>query len=131
MKIVTESPDVEALLLPVMDAGTAPYEWFVKKPATTGAYRHGIVRADLQGHVTPISRYCRVGLTGWAVDAAGRVDFGAARALVAAGCRTLETASGSGFILHAETQSGPIRTIDDVSKQEIAYATVLLEVVVI
>lgn len=131
MRIITDSPDVEALLLPILDAGTSPHEWFVTKPATSGAYQHGIVRADLQGAVTSISRYCRVGLTGWAVDGAGRVDFGAARALVAAGCRTLEAAAGKGLILHAETQSGPIRTTDDISKQEIAYATLLLEVVVI
>lgn len=126
-RIPTSSPDIEVHLIPILSAATSE-SWFNVKPNRTGAYTLGLVRADLQGRVTPISRYCRVGLQGWAVDANGRADLGAAFDLVSLACTALEEISGQGIILDAETQSGPVRVTDDITRLEYSYATLLLEV---
>lgn len=127
-RIVTASPDIEEYLLPILSAATEPHDWHNVKPKTTGGYTLGLVRADLQQHVTPISRYCRVGLQGWAVNASGQVDLGAARDLADAGARAILAQAGTGIILDAEIQSGPVRVTDDTSRLEFSFVTLLLEV---
>lgn len=129
MRIPTTVPDVEALLLSALDEGTA-YEWFAVKPERSGVYKLGMLRADLQQHVTPISRYCRVGLQGWSVDSSGRMDAGDAFDIAAAGANALTKQAGVGFILDAEVQSGPLRVTDPITKLEYPYVTLLLEVTV-
>lgn len=101
-----------------------------KKPTTQVApYRLLLVRGDLQQRVTPISRYARVGLTAWVVNAAGESDIPAARALVHAACAALEAAPIDGNpLLSAQTDAGPLRAPDPVTNLETVYATVLLEV---
>ncbi len=85
------------------------------------------VRADVQGHATPISRYCRVGLSVWWLDRSGVARFDEAFDLSNAAARAL-LSSRSPKIIHGEWQAGPISMIDDISKKEIAYSTLLLEV---
>lgn len=128
--IPTTSPDVEAWLLALLNAAMDPVKAHIVKPSTTGAYKHLVVRADLQNKATPISRYCRVGVQAWCVDASGRADRGAAFDMVASAGRVLETAPLRGFLLAAEVDSGPVRVKDPITKLEYAYVTLLLEVAV-
>jgi hypothetical protein len=100
------------------------------KPKTTGAYKHFLIRADLQNRVTPISRYCRVGVQAWSVRADGTANLADAFALAATFGEWLESQSGSSIILNAEIDSGPMRVKDDIQNLEYAYVTLLLEVTV-
>lgn len=124
MNIPTTSPDMEALLI----AGLSSVEETVNvRPEKDEPYRLLVVRADLQQKVTPISRYCRVGLQAWSVRADGSADLADAFDLSAAGNAWLEN-NVSGVILSADVQSGPSRVTDPVTKLEYQYSTVLLEV---
>lgn len=126
MTIPTTSPDMEALLI----AGLSSVAETVNvKPEKTKPYRLLLVRADLQQKATPISRYCRVGVSAWSVRADGSADLGDAFDLAAAGNAWLEN-NVAGVILSADVQSGPSRVTDEVSKLEFLYSTVLLEVAV-
>lgn len=86
------------------------------------------VRADMQNHVTALSRYCRVGITVWCLDANGRARVDEAFDLSNVAVRAL-LASRDPAIIHAEWASGPTDTIDEIGQVEVAYSTVLLEVV--
>lgn len=124
MSIPTVSVDMEALLI----AGLSSVEdTFNVKPEKAKPYRLLVVRADLQQKVTPISRYCRVGIQAWSVRADGRADIGDAFDLARDAAAWLE-ANVAGVILSADIESGPSRVTDDVTKLEYQYVTALLEV---
>lgn len=126
MSIPTKSPDMEALLI----AGLSSVEdTFNVKPERVKPYRIFVLRADLQQKVTPISRYCRVGVSAWSVRADGSSDLGDAFDLAAAGNEWFEN-NVAGVILSADVESGPSRVTDPVTKLEYLYSTVLLEVAV-
>lgn len=125
---VTSSPDVEAVVRSVLSPVADTY---LVKPEKSGAYRLLVSRADLQGRVTPLSRYCRVGVQAWSVRADGTANLGDAFDLCAAAGAALEAAPGvSSVILSGEVQSGPSRVADDVTRIEFQYLTALLEVTV-
>lgn len=117
---------MEALLI----AGLSSVEdTFNIKPERAEPYRLFVVRADLQQKVTPISRYCRVGVSAWSVRGDGTSDIGDAFDLAAAGNAWLEN-NVTGVILSADVESGPSRVTDPVTRLEYLYSTVLLEVAV-
>lgn len=125
---VTSAPDVEAVVKGVLSAVEDTY---LVKPERSGAYRLLVSRADLQGRVTPLSRYCRVGVQAWSVRSDGTADLGDAFDLCAAAGAAIEASPDhSSVILAAEIQSGPSRVADDVTRIEFQYMTVLLEVAV-
>lgn len=125
---VTSPPDVDAVVRDVLDPVEDTY---LVKPEKAGAYRLLVSRADLQGRVTPLSRYCRVGVQAWSVRADGTSDLGDAFDLCAQAGAALEDAQNhSRVILSAEVQSGPSRVVDDVTRLEYQYLTALLEVAV-
>lgn len=127
--IPTTSPDVETWLIGLLGGALSPIRAHNVKPAAADSYKHLVVRADLQNKVTPISRYCRVGIQAWVVSE-GRADLGAAFDLAALAGRTLEAAPRVGILIDAEIDSGPLRVMDDIAKIEFAYVTLLLEVAV-
>lgn len=123
---VTETPDIESLLLGVL-GGVGQAE--LVKPDLADPYRVLVVRADMQKRVTPLSRYCRVGVQAWATRADGSADLPAAFDLCSAAGVALEASPLTvRQILSAEVESGPARVADDVSRIEFQYLTVLLEV---
>lgn len=124
--IPTRAPDVESHLIFGLRS-VAPT--FNVKPSATKPYRHLIVRADLQGKVTPISRYCRVVIQAWSVRADGTADLGDAFDLANDAAHWLETHL-DGFVLSASVEAGPFRVVDDVTRIEHQDVTALLEVAV-
>lgn len=125
---VTSSPDVDAVVRGVLSA-VAQTE--IVKPELAAPYRVLVSRADLQGRVTPLSRYCRVGVQAWSVRSDGSANIGDAFDLCAAAGRALEQAANNhAVILSAEVQSGPSRVVDDITRIEYQYATILMEVAV-
>lgn len=123
---VTRTPDIDAEVLRVL--GVVEQTELVK-PEKAKPYRVLVSRADLQQRVTPLSRYCRVGVQAWSVRKDGTADLGDAFDLCAAAGAALEAApSTSQVILSAEIQSGPLRVADEVTRIEYQYMTVLLEV---
>lgn len=117
---------MEALLI----AGLSSVEdTFNVKPERSDPYRMLVIRADLQQKVTPISRYCRVGVSAWSVRADGTSDIGDAFDLASEANTWLES-NTSGVVLSADVESGPSRTTDPITKLEFLYSTVLLEVAV-
>lgn len=126
LSIPTTSPDMEALLI----AGLSSVEeTFNVRPQRTNPYRLLVVRADLQQKVTPISRYCRVGVQGHSVRADGSADLGDAFDLASEAAGWLER-NLTGVVLSADVESGPSRVTDPVTGLEYLYVTVLLEVAV-
>lgn len=130
MQIPSTSPDVELHIITAANAASLGASVYNLKPNTTGAYKHFIIRADLQNRVTPISRYCRVGVQAWSVRADGTANLADAFALAATFGKWLESQSGNGIILNAEINSGPMRVVDDTQRLEFSYLTALLEVTV-
>lgn len=125
---VTTTPDVDAHVRAILNT-VARTE--LVKPEIAKPYRVLVSRADLQQRVTPLSRYCRVGVQAWSVRADGTADLGDAFDLCAAAGAALEAAPNtSSVVLSAEIQSGPARVADDVTRIEYQYMTVLLEVAV-
>lgn len=123
---VTDTPDIDSVLLDVL--GTVERAEIVK-PELATPYRVLVVWSQLQGRVTPLSRYCRVGVQAWSVRADGTADLGDAFDLCKAAGKALESSPlASKVILSAEIQSGPSRVVDDVTRIEFQYMTVLLEV---
>ena len=126
--IPTTSPDVEAWLIatfgPTLDGAPVRNQ----KPKATGAHSVVLIRADLQNKVTPISRYCRVGVQGWKVRADGTADLKGAFDLAASFGAAVESADRTGILLDAEVETGPYRISDSVTGVEYAYLTLLLEV---
>lgn len=123
---MSRTPDVDAEVLRVLKAVERAA---LVKPELSKPYRVLVPRADLQGRVTPLSRYCRVGVQAWSVRKDGTADLGDAFDLGAAAGQALEAAvATSKVILSAEIQSGPSRVADDVTRIEFQYITVLLEV---
>lgn len=123
---VTETPDMDAVVRAVL--GTVAPTYLVK-PELANPYRVIVSRADLQQRVTPLSRYCRVGVQAWSVRADGTPDLGDAFDMCADAGRALERAQNtSPHILYAEIQSGPSRVADDITRIEYQYMTLLLEV---
>lgn len=124
--IPTTPPDVTAALLPIINAA-------VPTEARAGATRRDgddifiLVRADLQNPATPITRYCRVGLTAFYKDADGNQRIDLALDLCAVASRAL-IATRDRLVIAAEWQSGPIETTDAITQVPVAYSTVLLEV---
>lgn len=125
------SPDVEAWLITTFGAtfSGAPVR-NVKPKQGTGAYSCIVIRADLQNRVTPISRYCRVGVQGWKVRADGTADLAGARQLAADYAAAIEGAPRAGILLEAEVDAGPYRVVDTESGVEYQYVTLLLELAV-
>ena len=117
---------MEALLI---DGLSVVAETVNVKPERAKPFRLLQIRADLQQKVTPISRYCRVGISAWSVREDGSTDFADGFDLAAAANAWLEN-NVSGVILSADVESGPSRTEDPVTKIEFHYSTVLLEVAV-
>lgn len=128
--IPTTVPDVEAWLIATLGAAVAPVLVRNVKPDQKAPYSCVVVRADLQNRVTPISRYCRVGVQGWKVTAAGKADLAGARELCAALASALERAPRAGILLDAQIDAGPYRVVDATSGIEYQYASVLLEIAV-
>lgn len=117
---------MEALLI----AGLSSIEETVNvRPEKVKPYRLLVIRADLQQKVTPISRYCRLGVQGWSVRADGTSDLADAFDLTSEATAWLER-NLSGVILSADVESGPSRVTDPVTRLEYQYSTVLLEVAV-
>lgn len=129
-QIVAYPPDMEAHLIPLANAAALGAKAYNQKPDATGAYKHFVVAADLQGRVTPISRYCRVRVQGWSVRANGTVDLADAFSLTRKFGEWLEGLAGQGIILSAEVDSGPMRVKDDVQRLEFSYLMAFLEVAV-
>lgn len=124
--IPTNTPGMEALLI----AGLSSVEeTFNIKPEREKPFRFFVIRADLQQKVTPISRYCRVGISTWSVRRDGTSDIGDAFDLAASGNAWFEN-NVAGLVLSADVESGPSRVTDPVTKLEYLYSTVLLEVAV-
>lgn len=123
---VTETPDIDAVVLDILN-GVEQTE--LVKPELAKPYRVLVSRADLQQRVTPLSRYCRVGVQAWSVRGDGTANLGDAFDLCAAAGKALEQSPlTSKVVLSAEIQSGPSRVADDVTRVEFQYITVLLEV---
>ena len=123
---VTNTPDIDAEVLRILDQVE---DAALVKPELAKPYRVLVPRADLQGRVTPLSRYCRVGVQAWSVRSDGSANLPDAFDLCAAAGAALEAAPNtSSVILSAEIQSGPSRVADDVTRIEYQYMTVLLEV---
>lgn len=125
-RLPTTPTDVVATLAPIVDAamptgGRAA----AKRRASDNIFV--LVRADLQNPATPITRYCRVGLTAFYKDSNGNVRDDLAISLCATAGRALMD-SRNKLIVAAEWQSGPIETTDSITGETVAYATVLLEV---
>lgn len=124
--IPTTPTDVVAGLAPIVDA-------VMPAGARAGAKRRDgddifvLVRADLQNPATPITRYCRIGLTAFYKDPSGNVRDDLAIDLCATAGRALLDSSDT-LIVAAEWQSGPFETTDSITGETVAYATVLLEV---
>lgn len=124
------SPDVEAWLIATFGSTFSGAPVRNVKPKQTAPYSCLIIRADLQNRVTPVSRYCRVGVQGWAVRADGTADLAGARQLVADYAAAIERAPRTGILLEAEVDAGPYRVIDSTSGTEYQNATLLLELTV-
>ncbi len=123
---VTDTPDIDAVVLGIL-RGVEQTE--LVKPELAKPYRVLVSRADLQQRVTPLSRYCRVGVQAWSVRGDGTANLGDAFDLCAAAGKALEASPlTSKVVLSAEIQSGPSRVADDVTRVEFQYITVLLEV---
>jgi len=123
--IPVTAPDVTAALLPIIQAGLLTGEK-ARQTLQKGDKKAVLVRADLQGQVTQLSRYCRVGLTAFyddngnhRLDKAFELSNRAAKAMLT---------SNSSLILSAEWQSGPVEVIDPITDKPAAYSTLLLEV---
>lgn len=119
------APDVTATLLPIIRAGLLTGE-VARQTLKSGDKKAVLVRADLQGHVTQISRYCRVGLTAF-YDDNGNHRLDKAMELSNRAAKALLTTDSS-LILSAEWQSGPVEVIDPITDKPAAYSTLLLEV---
>lgn len=127
-EFVTDTPDIELVVLNLLKPVADTY---LVKPEKANPYRLLVSRADLQQRVTPLSRYCRVGVQAWSVNADGSANIGDAFDLCKAAGVALESSPNvSNVILSAEIQSGPSRVADDVTRIEYQYMTVLLEVAV-
>lgn len=135
--IPSTAPDVEAWLITTFAAVMAPAIVRNVKPPlklASGAANPDatkdqvIIRADLQNRITPVSRYCRVGVQGWKVRADGAADLAGAFALAAAFGQAVERAPRTGLLLEAEIDGGPYRVRDTTTGVEYAYLTLLLEV---
>lgn len=125
-RIPTTPIDATAVVIAAISPALATGERAGSKRLSSDA-RFVLVRADVQGRATPITRYCRVGLTAFYKDVAGNVREDLAWQLCAKAGRALLEANTSA-IISAEWQSGPLDTIDAISNEPVAYATVLLEV---
>lgn len=124
-RIPVAAPDVTAALLPIIRAVLSAGE-VARQTLKSGDKKAVLVRADLQGHATPITRYCRVGLTAFyedndnhRLDKAMELSNRAAKAMLT---------SDSSLIISAEWQSGPVEVIDPITDKPAAYSTLLLEV---
>ena len=84
---VTATPDIDAVVLSILNGVESAA---LVKPEKAKPYRVLVSRADLQGRVTPLSRYCRVGVQAWSVRADGTADLGDAFDLCAAAGAALE-----------------------------------------
>lgn len=127
--IPTQWDDIEAWLITTLTPLMAPVVVRNVKPKQTAPYKALVVGADLQGRVTPISRYCRVRLQGWSVRADGTTDLADARTIAAAAGAHLEALPrASSPLIHAEVDAGPYRVTDPISGLEYQYVTVLCEV---
>lgn len=122
--IPTTPPDVLAVLLPIVHAAVPTGVGVGRKRTNDNKFVQ--LRADLQGHVTPISRYCRVGVTVWWLES-GRARVDEAFQLSTTVVNALLTTDDR-RVLSAEWQSGPADTVDTVSQVEVVYSTVLLEI---
>src|SRR5690554_1682926 len=122
--IVTTPPDMTAVLIPVVKAA-------LSAPATAGRTYAGQarfvqVRADMQNPATPITRYCRVGLTAWYDGGNGKTRVDLAKGLATRAAEAI-LAANIAEIVTGEWQSGPVETTDSISAKEVAYITLLLE----
>lgn len=123
MRLQPATPDMLAVLIDIVKAGNPN--------ANVGSVRTDepvfvLLRADLQNPVTPITRYCRVGITVWyAQDGYPRIDESFDLNLAVS---ELILHSDNPHILSAEWQSGPATTKDPLTSEPITYSTLLLEV---
>lgn len=124
-RIPVAAPDVTAALLPIIQAGLAPGE-VARQTLRSGDSKAVLVRADLQNHSTPITRYCRVGLTGFYNDG-GNHRLDQAFEMSNRAVKAILT-SVSRLIVDAEWQSGPVEVTDPITDKPAAYSTLLLEV---
>lgn len=126
--ILTAPLDVERLLVGLLDPASNAAPVRNVKPEQVAPYRCSVIRADLLNRVTPLSRYCRIGVQGWAVRADGSADLAAAHNLATEVAGAIERHAGTGWLLAAQIDAGPYRVADSITGIEYAYATVLAEV---
>lgn len=98
------------------------------KPQIDAPYECVVIVAWPQQWVTPISRYVRLSVAGWAVRSSGTADLERAIALANGYADLIESAVGTGGLLAATIESGPFRAVDDESRIEFADTNLLLEV---
>ncbi|MFA7265204.1 MAG: hypothetical protein WC054_02730 [Candidatus Nanopelagicales bacterium] len=119
---------VEAILLPLLRAEFPDFTIRNVKPKQPAPFGCVVIRADLQQHSTPLTRYCRIGVSSFAVRESGEPDIAAAHdnaADVAAFITTLPGQAVKPFLV-AEIESGPTRMADDAG--EYAYVNVLTQI---
>lgn len=124
-RIPTTSLDIDAVLLPIVRTALATGE--AANITDVGDDRFVLLRTDLANDATPITRYCRVGLTARYIDSDGNVRIDLAKGLANRAAAAI-LASKHQAIVWAEWQSGPVITTDSISKKDVAYVTLLLEV---
>lgn len=128
-RVPTVAPDVEEWLVGVLTPAVAPALVRTTRPAGP----HGpllVVRADMQQHITPITRYARVGMSAWVLRADGTGDVHTARALAAAAAAAVEDLPRVGLLIDAETETGPYRVVDSITGTEYVHVGMLLQVLV-
>lgn len=123
--IPTTPPDVLVALIPIVKAAVGPSVRVGSKKDNSNVFV--MLRTDLQNPATPLSRYCRVGVTVWWVDTAGNARLDEAFDLSNVACKAI-LESKHPMIIDAEWQSGPADTIDAAGKTPVQYSTLLLEV---
>lgn len=125
--IPTQWDRIEGYLLPLLRGEFPGTKITNNKPRQSAPFTCVVIRADLQQKRTPISRYCRIGIQAWNIQADGSANFQAAgdlAAAIAAFVESLPSQANTPF-LTAETQSGPSRFDDAASGPEYSYCEVL------
>lgn len=138
--VPTTSPDVEKWLIQTFATTVAPAIVRNQRPPAklpSGAANPdfakslALIRADLQGHATPVSRYCRVAIQGRAaLRADGSADLEASFALAAKLADAIVAAPRAGGLVDAEHQSGPYRVLDPNLGIEYSVVNLLLQIAV-
>lgn len=100
-----------------------------QKPDTAAPYKQIIIAADYGATITPITRYVRVRMQGWAVRENNSSDLKAAFDLSNVVAYIVQTAPRDADpIVAASVDAGPSRVKDTLSGLEYSATTLLLEI---